>query len=188
MAEPGLHVQGIPAPPPHLAQVQAGQQASQQQEHHTPPAQQGQQVIHLNWSYFKPEFSGKPHEDVEAHLLCTNDWMNAHHFVEGVKIQRFCLTLLEARLWYQSLELINVGWQGLQNLFRQQYAKIGNTKEQLFHVWRSFNFDENTETKDECVICFRQVATLLGYGEPQILEVFKNTLPTKLYWRFIPHR
>ena len=23
---------------------------------------------------------------------------------------------------------------------------------------------------------------LLGYGEPQILEVFKNTLPTKLYW------
>ena len=28
----------------------------------------------------------------------------------------------------------------------------------------------------------RQAATLLGYGEPQILEVFKNTLPTKLYW------
>ena len=31
------------------------------------------------------------------------------------------------------------------------------------------------------VIRIRQVATLLGYGEPQILEVFKNTLPTKLY-------
>ena len=28
----------------------------------------------------------------------------------------------------------------------------------------------------------RQVATLLGYGEPQVLKVFKNTLPTKLYW------
>ena len=28
----------------------------------------------------------------------------------------------------------------------------------------------------------RQVATLLGYGEQQILEVFKNTFPTKLYW------
>ena len=26
------------------------------------------------------------------------------------------------------------------------------------------------------------MATLLGYGEPQILEVCKNTLPTKLYW------
>ena len=32
----------------------------------------------------------------------------------------------------------------------------------------------------------RQVATLLGYGEPQILEVFKNTLPTKLYWVLFP--
>ena len=29
---------------------------------------------------------------------------------------------------------------------------------------------------------FRQVTTLLGYGKPQVLEVFKNTLPTRLYW------
>ena len=32
----------------------------------------------------------------------------------------------------------------------------------------------------------RQVATLLGYGEPQVMEVFKNTLPTKLYWILFP--
>ena len=30
------------------------------------------------------------------------------------------------------------------------------------------------------------MATLLGYGEPQILEVFKNTLPTKFYWILFP--
>ena len=30
------------------------------------------------------------------------------------------------------------------------------------------------------------MATLLGYEEPQILEVFKNTLPTKLYWILFP--
>ena len=30
----------------------------------------------LNWSHFKPDFSGKPEEDTEAHLLRTNDWMN----------------------------------------------------------------------------------------------------------------
>ena len=89
----------------------------------------------MNWSYFKPEFSGKPDEDAEAHLLHTNNWMNTDHFVECVKVQRFCLTLLgEARLWYQSLEPINKDWQGLQNLFRQQYSKIGNTREQLFHA------------------------------------------------------
>ena len=113
--------------------------------------------------------------------------MTAHHFVEGVKVQRFCLTPLgEARLWYQSLEPINVHWQGLQNLFRQQNSKIGNTREQLFHVWRSFSFDENTETIDLYVTHIRQIAALLGYGEPQILEVFKNTLCTKLYWILFP--
>ena len=31
-----------------------------------------------------------------------------------------------------------------------------------------------------------QIATLLGYEEPQNLEVFKNTLPTKLYWILFP--
>ena len=39
---------------------------------------------------------------------------------------------------------------------------------------------------DSYVIQIRQVATLLGYGEPQILEVFKKTLPTKLYWILFP--
>ena len=30
------------------------------------------------------------------------------------------------------------------------------------------------------------MTALLGYGELQILEVFKNTLPTKLYWILFP--
>ena len=43
----------------------------------------------------------------------------------------FVLSLLgEASLWFQLLEPINVDWQGLQNLFRQQYSRIGNTREQ----------------------------------------------------------
>ena len=42
------------------------------------------------------------------------------------------------------------------------------------------------ETIDAYVTHIRQVAVLLGYGEPQILEVFKNTLPTKLYWILFP--
>ena len=142
---------------------------------------QQQQHLHINWSNFKLEFSGKPEEDAEAHLLCSNDWMNAHHFVDGVKVQRFCLTLLgEARLWFQSLEpLDNVTWLEFQNLFRQRFSKLGNTCEQLFHAWRSFNFNENTETINSYVMQIRQVA-------PQVLEVFINTLPTKLYWILFP--
>ena len=66
------------------------------------------------------------------------------------------------------------------------YTTIGNTREQLFHAWRSFHFDENTETIEAYVNYIRHVATLLGYQEPQVLEVFKNTSPSKLYWVLFP--
>ena len=42
------------------------------------------------------------------------------------------------------------------------------------------------ETIDTFIYHIRQVPTLLGYGEPQILEVIKNTLPTRLYWVLFP--
>ena len=73
-------------------------------------------------------------------------------------------------------------------MFRQQHSKIGNTREQLFHAWKSFHFDENTDvnTIDAYVTYIQQVATLLGYGEPHSLEVFKDTLHTKLYWVLFP--
>ena len=71
-------------------------------------------------------------------------------------------------------------------MFRQQYSKIGNSREQLFHAWRLFHFDENAETIEAYVYHIRQVANLLGYQDPQILEVFKNTLLSKLYWVFFP--
>ena len=32
------------------------------------------------------------------------------------------------------------------------------------------------------MIRIKQVARLLGYGDPQVLEVFKNTVPNRLYW------
>ena len=73
-----------------------------------------------------------------------------------LKFKDFVLTLIgEARLLYESLELINIDWQGLQNLFRQEYSKIGNAREQLFHAWQSSHFDENTETIDACATHIR---------------------------------
>ena len=97
---------------PNQRQGQNQQQNQQQQNQDAA----GQQHLHINWSNFKPEFSGKPEEDAEAHLLCSNDWMNAHCFHDDVKVQGFCLTLLgEARLWFQSLEpLDNTTWPQLQ--------------------------------------------------------------------------
>ena len=39
---------------------------------------------------------------------------------------------------------------------------------------------------DAYVTRIRQVARLLGYGELQVLEVFKNTVPNRLYWVLFP--
>ena len=83
------------------------------------PVAAPQQIMHMNWSHFKPEFLGRPDEDVEVHLLRTNDWMTTHDFPEGVKVQIFCLTLVgEARNSYATLELIAVTWPELQTRFR----------------------------------------------------------------------
>ena len=149
-----------------------------------PPVQQVvQQQLCMNWLHFKPEFYGKPDEDVEAHLLRTNDWMTTHDFPEDVKVQRFCLTLVgEARNWYATLEPVAMTWPELQTMFRCQYSKIGNMREQLFHASRSFHYDENVETPNAYIIIIKQVARLLGYEDPQVLEVFKNTVPNRLYW------
>ena len=55
------HKEGVRIPNPSPTPVQA------------PQLPQGQQLVPLYWSYFKPEFSGKPDEDAEAHLLQTID-------------------------------------------------------------------------------------------------------------------
>ena len=38
-----------------------------------PPTAVPQQLMHMNWLHFKPEFLGKPDEDVEVHLLRIHD-------------------------------------------------------------------------------------------------------------------
>ena len=144
------------------------------------------QIIYQNWIGKKPEFSGKPEEDAESHLLSTRDWMEAHNFPEGDKVRCFHLMLIgEARLWYESLAPLDDDWPALQNKFRWQYSKIGNTPEQLFHAWRTFKFDENMNTIDSYVLRMSQVVAMLNYGEMQILENFKNTLLYRLYLTLI---
>ena len=77
-------------------------------------------------------------------------------------------------------------WEELQERFRTQFSKIGNMRKQLFHVWRSFHFDENSEMTDAYVQRIRQVADILNFGKPQIFEIFKNILRSHLYWVLFP--
>ena len=144
------------------------------------------QIFYQNWIGKKLEFSGKPEEDAESHLLSTRDWMEVHNFPEGEKVRHFHVTLIgEGRLWYESLAPLDNDWHALQKKFRWQYSKIGNTPEQLFHAWRIFKFDENTDSIDSYVLRMSQVAAMLNYGEMQILENFKNTLLYRLYLTLI---
>ena len=79
----------------------------------------------LNWSYFKPEFSGKPEEDAEAHLLRTNDWMETHNFSNDQKVRRFCLTLMgEAWLWFETYRCSTVRLGNIAGLLLATVFKI----------------------------------------------------------------
>ena len=91
------------------------------------------QAHHLNWSYFKPEFSDKTEEDAAVHLLKTNDWMETHNFPEDTKLRRFCLTLTgEARLWYESIRPIEMDWTDSKNTLGSNIPRLVVQERNIF--------------------------------------------------------
>ena len=178
------HVDAPIEEPPHPANILGGDAEEPQNPGNFNPVPAQPPILmannQLNFSHFRPEFSGKPKEDAEANLLRTEDWMTTHNFPEGQKVGRFCLTLMQgARLWYATLnaQQQQLTWEGLQDRFRPQYSKFGSTREQYFHAWKSFQFVEGTDTIDGYIHKVKQVAALLDYGELQILELFKTLCP-----------
>ena len=69
--------------------MQQPQQAAPVQPVPIGPIAPAPQVFYQNWIGKKPEFSGKPEEDAESHLLSTRDWMEAHNFPDEVKVRHF---------------------------------------------------------------------------------------------------
>ena len=49
-------------------------------------------------------------------------------------------------------------------------------------MWRSFQFNEASDTIDGYIQKVKQVAVMLDYCKPHILKLFKNTLPSRLYY------
>ena len=106
--------------PPHLANIPVGDAEEPQNPGNFNPVPAQPHILmannQLNWSHFRPEFSGKPEEDAEAHLLRTEDWMTTHNFPEEEKVRRFCLTLRHGnKLWYATLnaQQQQLTWEGL---------------------------------------------------------------------------
>ena len=67
--------------------VQPPQQPAPVQPVPTGPVVPAPQVFYQNWIGKKPEFSGKPEEDAESHLLSTRGWVEAHNFPDEVKVR-----------------------------------------------------------------------------------------------------
>ena len=114
------HINNPIEEPPHHVNVPVGDAEEPQNPGNLKPVPAQPPILmannQLNWSPFRPEFSGKPEEDVEAHLLRTEDWMTTHNFPEDQKVGRFCLTLMQgARLWYATLnaQQQQLTWEGL---------------------------------------------------------------------------
>ena len=86
----------VPGPVNNNAQV--GQNIPTQQQQQPAPAQPvpiglvapAPQIIYQNWIGKKPQFSGKPKEDAESHLLSTRDWMEAHSSQRETRLDIFC--------------------------------------------------------------------------------------------------
>ena len=123
MTDAGLVAPSNPPPP---QAPQAAQQTIQPVQLLIPQAQQIQpvHVLQSNGSHFKPEFSGKPEEDVEAHLLRTSDWMDTCAFQKVSKSNFLSYISRRSQIMVQITKTYKcrLGWI---NQFRLQYSKIG---------------------------------------------------------------
>ena len=88
-----------------------------------PQALQGQQLVYLNWSYFKPEFSGKPDEDTETHNM---DILKNRINIFSVQT-RFC-------------QFSNMASSGLKKTFILQYYMHKNVYQKIFSKITFFFF------------------------------------------------
>ena len=61
-------------------------------------------------------------------------------------------------------------------------------QEQLFHAWRSFNFDEDSETIDSYVTQIRQVATLFRLWRTTNPGSIQEYTSEKIILDIISHR
>ena len=94
----------------------------------------------LNWSYFKPEFVGKPEKDAEAHLFRTNDWMDTHNFSDDQKVRRFCVTLTgEVRLWYETIRQVQLDWPVMQEHLDSNIQSLVTLENSIFIFGDLFN-------------------------------------------------
>ena len=137
-----------------------------------------------NLGQLRPEFSGSPDEDAEAHLLRVMDWLNHHEIDDDAqKVRRFPLTLTgTARRWLQTLP-DDTTWQNLLARFRREFSSVGYTRERQLLEWKTMSWRVGKETIDQYVQRMTDCITALGLPNPNemILQNLKITIPSKYF-------
>ena len=150
--------------------------------HHWPVESQGSigpvAPASINLHVKCPIFPAKDVEGTESHLLYRNDWMNSQGTVQEAKCGRFHLTPGgDAHLWYESITPVGNDWNKFtDNSLNWENTRRTVSKVEFITVW--WNNWHNWLLCSKVETC----AQMLGYNEGQVLEHFKNTLPTKNYY------
>ena len=72
-------------------------------------------------------------------------------------------------------------WPALQDRFLRQYSKVDHTRIELYFRWRVMKWDDTSESIESYVQKIRHLANLLGYGEPQVLELLKHSITIRYF-------
>ena len=137
-----------------------------------------------------PIFKGLPGERPDAHLLATEDWMEAMLFERVEYNDKFKHTLQHlAREWYHGLDMHQFGnsWHEFTQHFSRYFSTQGRNIKHLHERWRAFSFDPNTDDIEEYIRDVCEAAKQLGHGDDAVLNLLKATMPTELYGTLYGH-
>ena len=71
--------------------------------------------------------------------------------------------------------------------FKKKYSKVGHTRTELYFRWRVMKWDDTGESIESYVQKIRHLANILGYGEPQVLELLKHSIPSRYFLAIDSH-
>ena len=101
-----------------------------------------------------PIFKGLPGERPDAHLLATEDWMEAMRVKPDYCIDKFKHTLQHlAHEWYHGLDLDQFcgQWHEFTRHFSRYFSTQGRNIKHLPERWRTFSFDPATDDIEEYI-------------------------------------
>ena len=83
--------------------------------------------------------------------------MNSQGITVQTKSGRLFLTLAgDAHFWYESITPLSNAWNNLLRLLHRHFSKLGETGENFFQRWRSFQFDVASDQTDFYVLRLKQ--------------------------------